>query len=142
MNNEPVVVEKVFDAPVETVWHAISDNEAMNQWYFKLPGFRAEKGFVFTFTGGKDERQYVHHCEITEVVPGRKLVHSWAYEGYEGISYVYWELFPEGNKTKLRLTHTGLENFPAANPDFARENFLQGWSHIIPVSLNAYLEKK
>jgi len=50
-------------------------------------------------------------------------------------------LFAEGNKTRVKLTHTGLETFPASNADFAKGNFVQGWTHIIGTSLKEYLEK-
>jgi hypothetical protein len=39
----------------------------------------------------------------------------------------------------LRLTHAGLETFPA-NKDFAKENFVQGWTDFIGNSLKNYLE--
>ena len=40
-----------------------------------------------------------------------------------------FELFDEGGKTRLRLTHVGLETFaPETNPDFARGNFLADWT--------------
>ena len=40
-----------------------------------------------------------------------------------------FELFDEGGKTRLHLTHVGLETFaPETNPDFAPGNFLAGWT--------------
>lgn len=139
MQSEPIVVEKTYAVNAARVWRAITDKDEMKNWYFKLDDFRAESGFEFSFTGGREGGiQYVHRCKITEVIPGKKLVHTWTYDGYPGVSYVTWELFPQGEQTLLRLTHTGLETLPA-EPDFARENFLQGWSHILPVSLANYL---
>ena len=72
---------------------------------------------------------------------GKKITYSWRYEGHEGISFVSWELFDEGDKTKLKLTHEGLETFPKIQ-DFAKENFVAGWNHIIGKSLPGYLEKE
>lgn len=141
MNNEPLIIERTYNAPVERVWAAISVNEEMKKWYFELPEFRAEVGFQFEFTGGPSpERQYRHLCEVTEVVPGSKLAYSWRYDGYEGNSFVTFELFPEGDGTRLRLTHAGLETFPASNPDFAVENFAQGWTHIVGTALKEFVE--
>ncbi len=59
---------------------------------------------------------------------------------YTGESFVTFELFNEGDKTKLKITHAGLETFPD-NPDFAKHNFEAGWTHIIGTSLTEYLEK-
>ncbi len=139
--NEPVIVEKTLDAPADKVWQAITDKDEMKNWYFDLKEFRPEPGFEFRFMGGPSEdKQYLHICKITEVLPGRKLSHSWRYEGYDGISYVSFELFPEGDKTRLKLTHRGLESFPGSNPDLAKENFAAGWKEIIGSNLKNYLE--
>ncbi|HKB85889.1 MAG TPA: SRPBCC domain-containing protein [Ignavibacteriaceae bacterium] len=138
--NEPVIVESTFNVPAEKVWKAITDKDEMKKWYFDLKEFRPEPGFEFRFSGGPSEdKQYLHICKITEVIPGRKLSHSWRYDGYEGISYVTFELFPEGDETRLKLTHSGLETFPENNPDFAKENFAAGWQEIIGSNLKNYL---
>ena len=142
MKNEPFVIERVYNAPVERVWKAITDKNEMKQWYFDLPDFKPEVGCEFRFTGGPEEgRQYLHVCKITEVVPRKKLTYSWRYDGYEGISYLTFELFAEGNKTRLKLTHAGLESFPSSNKDFARENFTEGWTYFMDKALPEFLEK-
>jgi uncharacterized protein YndB with AHSA1/START domain len=112
----------------------------MEKWYYKLKEFKAEVGFTFDFLGGPpDGIQYKHVCEVTEVITEKKLTYSWRYDGYEGLSYVTFELSAEGNKTRLTLTHTGLESFPPIK-DFAKENFAEGWNSIINNSLQKYLE--
>lgn len=140
MENEPVIEEGVFDASAHDIWQALTDNEKMKKWYFDLTEFKAVKGFQFQFEGGTETHTYTHLCEITEVIPEKKLSHSWKYEGYDGNSIVTFELFPEGDKTRLRLTHEGLESF-LPNPDFAKENFKNGWKAIIGTNLKNYLEK-
>ena len=142
MNTEPFVIERTLDAPADRVWQAITEKEKMKKWYFELESFRPEAGFEFSFYGGTDEHKYLHVCRITEVIPMRKLVHSWVYSGYPGHSVVTFELFPEGNKTRIRLTHAGLETFPSTNPDFDRKNFEQGWEQIIGTGLKEFVEKK
>src|SRR5919112_493161 len=112
INNEPFEIERTYNAPVEKVWKAITDREQMKQWYFDIADFKAEEGFEFQFTGGNEEKTFLHLCKIMEVVPLKKLKHSWRYEGYEGNSFVTWELFDEGNSTRVKLTHEGLETFP------------------------------
>jgi uncharacterized protein YndB with AHSA1/START domain len=143
MNNQPFVIERVLNAPVNAVWRAISDRDEMEQWYFKLPEFKAEIGFEFSFVGCADDgTNYTHLCKITSLIPQEKLAYSWVYEGYEGYSEVSFELFAEGNKTRLKLTHTGLETFPVNNPDFRRESFAAGWTSILDESLKTFLEKQ
>jgi uncharacterized protein YndB with AHSA1/START domain len=140
MENSAVTFEKSFNASPEKIWKALTVDSEMKKWYFDIPGFKAEKGFEFEFYGGPPEKQYRHLCKITEVIPNRKLSHSWKYDGYEGNSQVTFDLIPEGNKTRVKVTHEGLETFPP-NPDFAKKNFNEGWTHIIGTSLEEYLEK-
>lgn len=142
MNDQPIVVERLLNAPIDKVWSAITDREEMKQWYFELAEFRPEPGFEFSFEGGPDDRVYIHLCRVTEVVPGRRISYSWRYKGYDGDSLVTFELTDENGKTKLTLTHAGLETFPASVPDLARHNFEAGWNHIINNSLPGYVERR
>jgi len=141
MQHEPLTLERTFNAPVDKVWKALTDKDNMKQWYFDIPEFKPEVGFEFQFEGGPPEKCYLHRCRVTEVIPGRKLTYSWRYEGYAGNSFVTFELFPEGDKTRLKLTHTGLDTFPADVPDLARENFARGWTQIIGTSLKEFAEQ-
>lgn len=137
-----VTLERSFNASKADVWRALTEKELMKQWYFDLPEFKAEVGFRFEFTGGhEDGIQYRHLCEVTEVVHEQKLVYSWKYDGYEGLSYVGFELTEEKEGTRLKLTHTGIDSFPADNPDLAIHNFEAGWNQIINTSLQDFLEK-
>lgn len=140
MTAEPFVIERIANAPIEKVWAAITETKQMKQWYFDFTEFKAEPGFEFSFTGGTEEHSYVHLCKVTDVITGKKLQHSWRYDGYEGDSLVTWELFSEGEKTRIRLTHAGLETFPP-NPDFARKNFEAGWTDIVGKNIVGFLEK-
>jgi uncharacterized protein YndB with AHSA1/START domain len=139
---QPFVIERSYNAPAEKVWKAITDKSQMKQWYFDLDDFKPEVGFEFKFDGGSDDQVYHHICKIVEVIPHKKLKYSWSYEGFEGMSYVTFELFEEGKTTKVRLTHEGLETFPQNNRDFAKESFAQGWTYILGTSLKNFLEKQ
>lgn len=140
-NNDPVVVERTYNATVAAVWRAITDKQEMKKWYFDLEEFRPEVGFEFRFMGGTEQKQYLHICVIEEVIPFKKLRHRWRYDGYAGISFVTFELFEEGDRTRVRLTHAGLESFPESNPDFAKKNFAEGWTAIMGTSLKEFVEK-
>lgn len=142
MNDQIVTIERTFDAPVTFVWRALTEKELMKQWYFNLPEFIAVVGFTFEFTGGpEDGPQYKHVCVVTEAVPNQKLTYSWRYDGYPGISHVSFELFEEHEKTRLILTHTGLESFPQEVQDFAIGNFEKGWNDIIHQSLTTFIKQ-
>ena len=142
MSTAPLVIEMICTAPAEKVWNAITDNNEMKQWYFSLADFKAVVGFEFRFTGGTPEKEYLHLCTVTDVIPGRKLTYSWKYDGYAGNSFVTFELFGEGERTRVKLTHAGLETFPKDNPDLNPANFAKGWKDIIGRSLKEYVEKE
>lgn len=141
MTITPLIFETVCNAPAKRMWKAITDHNEMKQWYFTLKEFKAVVGFEFRFTGGTPEREYLHLCRITEVIPGKKISYSWRYDGYPGNSFVTFELFGDGERTRVALTHAGLETFPTDNPDFAAANFQEGWKDIIGRSLKEYVEK-
>jgi uncharacterized protein YndB with AHSA1/START domain len=139
-SSDAVEVERTFNAPVARVWKALTDVDQMRQWYFDLKKFKPEVGFEFGFVVEHDGNTYDHRCRITEVIPQKKIAYTWRFEGHEGNSLVTIELFPEGEKTRLKLTHEGLETFPKT-PAFARENFEKGWTQIIGSELKKFVEK-
>jgi uncharacterized protein YndB with AHSA1/START domain len=140
MNKQPIFLERLLNAPISKVWQAITNKDEMKKWYFDLPDFKAEIGFTFQFLSGEETgTRYLHLCEVTEVIIGKKLTYSWRYEGYQGNSFVTFELFEQGDKTLLQLTHKGVDTFDPTEPDFAKNDFVQGWTHIINTALVNYL---
>ena len=138
---EVIMVERTLNASVATVWKALTNVEQMRQWYFDLKEFRAEVGFEFEFAVDHEGSTYHHLCRITEVVPQKKIAYTWRYKDQPGDSLVTFELFGEGEKTRLRLTHEGIESFPKT-PAYARANFEAGWTAIIGSELKRFLEEE
>jgi uncharacterized protein YndB with AHSA1/START domain len=75
------------------------------------------------------------------VIPGKKLVHTWKYKEYPGESVLTWELFHEGEGTRVRLTHAGLETFPQNDPNFSRNSFTGGWNELLGRYLKEFVER-
>ncbi len=141
MKTQPVIVERLFDASIASAWTAITVNEELKKWYFNLEDFKPKVGFKFDFLGGpEDGIQYLHLCEVTEVVEGQKIAYSWRYDNYPGNSIVTWELVEKGEQTMVRITHTGLETFAELGKDFQKESFNAGWHHFLYTALKGYLE--
>ncbi|MDN5288042.1 MAG: hypothetical protein JWR38_4316 [Mucilaginibacter sp.] len=133
----PFVIEQVYDAPIQKIWRALTDQNSMREWYFPaLRQFEPVVGFEFVFAD--DGSAYQKEWRVTKVVAGRLLVHSWTYKGYPGSSEVTFELFEQGSKTRLKLTHTGLASFPS-DPHFARHRFEDGWKQILDTNLKNHL---
>lgn len=142
MSSQPFVIERTYNAPITLVWEALTNEQKMREWYFDVDTFSPVVGCEFSFGGcTADGTNYTHRCRVTEVIPGRKVAYTWTYEGYPGESVVTFELFAEGNNTRLLLTHSGLESFGITNPDFAPHNFASGWTHIIGTGLPEYLAR-
>jgi len=136
---DAVVVERIFNAPIARVWQALTDVDQMRAWYFDLKEFKPETDFEFEFVVEHEGVKYHHLCKVTEAIPQKRLAYTWRYKGEPGDSLVTFELFPEGEKTRLKLTHTGLETFPKT-PAYARKNFEAGWT-AIATELEQFLRK-
>ena len=136
-----VVVERTLNASVAKVWKALTDVDQMREWYFDLKEFKPEVGFEFEFVVEHEGNKYHHLCCITEVVPKEKIAYTWRYEGEPGESLVTFELSAEGEKTRVKVTHTGIETFPKT-PAYARKNFEAGWTAIIGTELKQFVERK
>ncbi len=136
---EAIEIERTFNAPVARVWQALTDVDQMRQWYFDLKEFRPEVGFEFEFVVEHEGNNYHHLCKVTEVIPQKKIAYTWRYKGEPGNSLVTLELFGGGEKTRLKLTHEGIESFPKT-PAYARKNFEAGWIAIIGSELKQFVE--
>jgi uncharacterized protein YndB with AHSA1/START domain len=137
----PLTLERTFAAPAALVWRAITDRDDMAKWYFDTEKFEPKVGCEFRFVVEHEGNTYDHRCQVTEVIPQKKIAYTWRYEGHEGNSLVTFELFPEGDKTRLKLTHDGLDTFPKTAL-FPRKNFLQGWTSLLGTELKQFVETK
>lgn len=139
--HENVTVSVKVDAPAEKVWNAITDKEQMKQWYFDISDFELGEHKTFNFFEPGDAKKFHHHCEILEVIPNKKLKHSWTYPDYtHDRTIVKWELQPEDNGTLIKLTHKGLENFDHLGADFRKESYEAGWNEIVTKNLKEFVE--
>jgi uncharacterized protein YndB with AHSA1/START domain len=139
MTTEAIVIERTFNAPLARVWKALTDVDQMRVWYFDLKEFKPEVGFEFEFVVEHEGSTYHHLCKVTEVVPEKKIAYTWRYKGEPGDSLVTFELSPDGEKTRLTLTHSGIETFPKT-PAYARKNFEAGWTEIVGSELRRFVE--
>ena len=137
---DAITLERTFDAPLARVWKALTDVDQMREWYFDLKEFKPQVGFEFEFIVEHEGNSYHHLCRVTDVVPEKKIAYTWRYKGEPGDSLVTIDLSPEGEKTRLKLAHTGIETFPKT-PAYARKNFEQGWRTIIGTELKQFVEK-
>lgn len=140
--NDPIIIEYKVNAPLEEIWSAITDKDEMKIWYFDIPDFKLGLFEIFNFYEPGDEKKYHHQAQILEIIPNRKLKHTWHYPDLsKGKTVVTWELQPGENEVLVKLTHDEIENLKDLGEHFSEEAFIEGWDEIIGKSLKAHLER-
>ena len=138
--DSPVIVSQLFDQSIPEVWHAITQLDAMQQWFFDcIPDFKAGIGFKTQFTITNEGRHFTHLWHIIDVIPLQKITYHWSYIEYPGSGHVIFELNEQDEQTLLTLTNTTLEDFPQDLPEFKRESAIGGWNYFIKQQLPAFL---
>ncbi|SCY65607.1 SRPBCC family protein [Flavobacterium caeni] len=134
-------LERIYDAPVEKVWRALTEPDQLKQWFFPMMAdFKPAVGFTTQWDVTHNGRLYPHKIVVTEAIPNKRIAYTWQYVGYPGNSVVCFALEPLGDQTQLTLTHTITESFESERyPDFSNENFKQGWTHFVG-SLQNFVE--
>lgn len=141
--SKALILEYLYDVEAVKIWTALTDNNEIKKWFFQLKDFKPKIGYKFDFSGGPEQGpHYLHLCEITEHVEGRKLAYTWRYDGYPGNSEVCWELFEKAGQTRVVITHTGLETFSENGENFSKGSFEAGWTYFLSNALKNYLANK
>jgi uncharacterized protein YndB with AHSA1/START domain len=142
-DDKPIMVEEIFELPIDSVWKAITEVEQMRKWFFEnIPEFKLVQGFKVEFNVDNDGRTFQHVWRVTKVIPRKLMEINWRYGGYSGDSNVSFELEQFDDSTVLRLTHIIKEDFSNNIPEFKRESCLAGWRYFINKNLKQYLSKQ
>lgn len=137
---EPVIVSQTFDAPLEKVWNALCQENELKKWYFPVENYDFKTGSEFSFYESADSKNFLHQCRFLNIIPDKLIEHTWTHpEQSKGNSTVKWELAAEGDKTKVTLTHTGIESFADAGDAFSKANYEMGWNAIVKGNLRNHL---
>lgn len=141
--SEPIIqITQHYEQPIKSVWNALTDVHVMRQWFFdNIPEFEPTVGFKTRFSVTSEDRIFLHLWEITEVIPYHKIVLNWKYDGYQGDSFVTFELSKVNNHTQLTLITKVIEDFPDNIPEFKRESCIAGWNYFIKTSLMNYFKQ-
>lgn len=123
---EELVREILIDATPETIWPFLVEPANHVEWLGTTAEIDPRPGGVYrVLVAG----QFQSAGEYVEVVPQEKVVFTfgWEQEGNPiapGSTTVEITLHPEGDKTRVRLTHRGL-------PDDAVSDHSHGWEHYL-----------
>ena len=132
---DAIRLERTLDAPLQTVWRYLTEAELRGQWF--MGGTDARPGSEFDLLVDHDKlsdedvpypesyaafKGAVWSEKVIRFEPPRLLETSFQ-SGKNGT--VTYELFPDGERTRLVLTHSGIESGTGA------QDFGSGWnSHL------------
>lgn len=124
-----LTLHRMIDAPIETVYAAWTDPDLLRRWFAPDDAVVARAiaqawvgGTFLIEMRGKDGGKWVTQGLYREVVPNRRLVHTWCWEGSDDESLVTVEFEPgRAGTTRLTVTHSRLASSEA------RDNHERGW---------------
>ena len=132
---DTIRLERTLDAPAETVWRYLTEAELRSRWF--MGGTDAKRGGEFDLLVDHDKlsdeavpypESYAAHKgsvwteKVIRFEPPR-LLETTFQSGKNGT--ITYELFPEGERTRLVLTHSGITSGTGA------QDFGSGWnSHL------------
>jgi uncharacterized protein YndB with AHSA1/START domain len=129
---DTIRLERTLDAPVETVWRYLTEAELRRKWF--MGGTDAKAGSEFELLNDHDNlsdedvpypedyapyKGRTWHEKVIRFEPPR-LLETTFQSGNNGT--VRYELFPDGNRTRLVLTHSGIQSGTGA------QDFGSGWN--------------
>ena len=103
-----IAMEELFPAPLERVWHALTDPGMINRWLMETDDFEAKVGTRFTLRDGPRPgfRGFIE-CEVLELSPPHRMVWSWSSTDESAPTRLVIELEAQGEGTRVTLRHTG-----------------------------------
>ncbi len=136
--SKSIKVEIKYNFPVKSVWHALTDKNAVSEWLMPCD-IEAVVGHQFQFkTKPYPGFNGIVDCEVLAVEAERFLSYSWSGGSVQN-TIVSFKLTPDGDSaTFLQFEHTGFEGF--FNNLIVRRILLNGWrSKILTKLLPKYL---
>lgn len=112
-----ILVKWFFPHPPEDVWECLTNADLIGQWL--MPNdFKAVPGHKFRFHSKPRVKMGwdgIVYCEVTEVVPMKRLCYTWKGGPRPGVynldTLLVWTLTPKDNGTELVLEHKGFEGW-------------------------------
>src|SRR5438270_4789484 len=132
---DTIRLERTLDAPPETVWRYLTEAELRQQWFMGGSDAKPDSEFDLVVDHDKLSDEVVPYPESYAAFKGSvwtekvlrfdppRLLETSFQSGKNGT--VTYELFPDGEKTRLVLTHSGIVSGTGA------QDFGTGWnSHL------------
>jgi len=137
-HTQSIVKEVTINAPVSKVWKALSEKEQINKWFMVTEDFDTTPGAKFHIGKKKDGSNHIK-CTLTEFIPEKKISYTWDVFEPPVETLVTYEIEPDGDKTKLTLTHSRFELVAADEREQSVKDHTGGWSHFMN-KIKEYIE--
>lgn len=93
--HKAVIASEVYPSPPSDVWDAVTDADRLARWFLPVTG-ELRLGGTYQLEGNAGG-------EVLECEPEERFLVTWVYDGH--VSWVEVTLTPEGDGTRLRLSH-------------------------------------
>jgi uncharacterized protein YndB with AHSA1/START domain len=135
-----VVMERVFDAPRETVWKAMTDPDSIKQWWgpryltTTIDKMDVKPGGVWRFIHHDPEgREYAFNGTYREIVPPERLSLTFEFEGVPG-HIILQTLILDEQEGKTKLTsiadYEGIEDLEGMVNAGMEEGARESWDRL------------
>lgn len=134
--SKSIKFNKTFNHPVEKIWKALTDKDAMSKWLMpcNMEPFVGNQ-FQFTTKPGPGFSGIVE-CEVLEIQENCLLSFSWCHKNMNTI--VTFKLSAQGDQTYLDFEHSGFEG--VLENLFVKKILANGWKKkILNIQLPNYL---
>lgn len=123
---DPIVFERVVDASVDEAFALFTEPERLRRWQAVSAAVDLRVGGDFRLTVVPGN---IAGGSFTEIEHGKRLVYTWGWRGEDhspavGESTISVEFEEVGGKTKVTMTHAGLDAEQAAS-------HAVGWNHFL-----------
>jgi uncharacterized protein YndB with AHSA1/START domain len=132
-----IVIDEVFPHAAETIWKALTQDAMIARW-LRMParGFAPVAGQRFTYeTTPAGAWDGVIHCQVLEVTPNQRLIHTWKGGHAGNVGYgaeldtvVTWTLTRAEGGTRVRMVHSG---FVLPRNHTAYAGMSEGWKTVV-----------
>ena len=135
LSSDTIRLERLLDAPPETVWRYLTQADLRREWFMGGSDARPDSEFELIVDHDNLSTDDVPYPEDYAAAKGKRyidkvlrfdpprLLETTFAGGNQGV--VTYELLPEGGRTRLVLTHSGIKSGTGA------QDFGSGWnSHL------------
>jgi uncharacterized protein YndB with AHSA1/START domain len=125
---EKIEKQVIINAPVKSVWEALVNPKEIAGWMLMPTTFEPVVGKEFTFKAeGMENWDGYFHCKVKEIIKNKKIVYTWNSQMINAETIVTILISEIGDKTEVKLIHTGWENLPEDGRKQMMDSHSKGW---------------